>query len=122
MTSATTAVWSILYVCPPSEPTEVAGILLVDTATDRLLARLKQRLSTLNEDIDLIWGSFAEDLAIQSRKLGADQLLTSLEGTASHAFQVSARHAVEAVDLPHTLIELYSSHVGHISDSISIPD
>ena len=94
----------------------------MDTATDRLLARLKQRLSTMNEDIDLMWSSFAEDLAIHSRKLGAQQVLKSLEDTASHALQVSPRHAVEAADLSRTLIELYSSHVGHLSDSISIPE
>jgi hypothetical protein len=121
MTTTSTAIWTILYACPPSEPKEAAGILLVDSTADSLLIRVKEQLNTVDEDIDLIWGSLAEDLVVQSKDSGAEQVLKSLEGSASHAFQLSARHSVQAADLPHTLMELYSKHIGHVSDSISIP-
>ena len=121
MTTTNAAVWTILYVCPPSEPKEAVGILLVDSTADRLLIRVKEELNTVDEDIEIVWGSFAEHLVMQSKDSGAERVLKSLESSASHAFQLSARHSVEAFDLPHTLEELYSKHVGDISDSISIP-
>ena len=121
MTTTTAAVWTILYVCPPSEPKEAAGILLVDSTADCLLIRVKEKLNTVDQDIEVVWGSFAEDLLIQSKDSGAEHVLQSLESSASHAFQLSERHSVEAADLRHALDELYSTHVGHVSDSISIP-
>ena len=120
MTTTNAAVWTILYVCPPSEPREAVGILLVDSTADRLLIRVKEDLNTVDEDIDAVWGSFAEYLVMQSKDSGAEQVLKSLESSASHAFQLSERHSVEAADLLHTLEELYSRHVGHVADSISI--
>jgi hypothetical protein len=121
MTTTNSAVWNILYVCPPSEAKEAAGILIVDCSADRLLIRVKGELNTVNEDIHIVWGGFAGDLAMQSNHSGAEEVLKSLEGSASHAFQLSARHSVEAADLSQTLMELYSEHVGHVSDSITIP-
>jgi hypothetical protein len=119
-TTNAAAVWTILYVCGPSEPKEAAGILLVDRTADRLLIRVKEELNTVDEDIHLVWGGFLEDLVMQSKDFGAEQVLKSLESDASHAFQLSARHSVEAADLPHTLEEIYSKHVGHVSNSITI--
>jgi hypothetical protein len=120
-TTNAAAVWTILYVCGPSEPKEAAGILLVDSTTDRLLIRVKEELNTVDEDIHIVWGAFLEDLILQSQDFGAEQVLKSLETNASHAFQLSERHSIEAAHLPHTLEEIYSKHVGHISDSITIP-
>ena len=121
MTTTNAAVWTILYVCPPSQPKEAVGILIVDSATDRLFIRVKDELTTVNEDIEAVWGSFAEDLVVQSKDSGAEHVLKSLESSASHAFQLSERHSAEAADLPHTLEELYSKHVGHVADSVLIP-
>jgi hypothetical protein len=55
-----TAEWMIFYVCPPGQPQEPAGILLIDRASDRLRIRMKTELNKKNEDIALVWSGLAE--------------------------------------------------------------
>jgi hypothetical protein len=106
------AEWMIIYVCPPGQPREPAGIFLVDNDSGRLLLRVKEELDTGNEDIALVWRGFAEDLTELSRELGADEVLKWLEDSASNSFQLSEHHPTESADLSKLLDGLYLDNVG----------
>jgi hypothetical protein len=105
------AEWMIFYVCPPGQPQEPAGILLIDSVSDRLRVRMKTELNTENEDIALVWSGLAEDLTARAEKAGANDLITWLETTASHTFQLSERFPVDGANLSNVLDRLYLENV-----------
>lgn len=102
--------WLLISICPPSEPIQPAGVLLLDRRSNVLLFRLKDLL-TGNEDVDLLWPHFAEELDLRASEQGAEAVVAWLETTFSNVIRVSEPRHLEAEDALEALNALYDDYV-----------
>jgi SOS-response transcriptional repressor LexA len=105
------AQFSILEVELPGGAPLNAGILLEDTARDRLYIRVRRDWADLTGDEAEVLSALESDLTAKSEELGAEKLLESLEGTLSNAVRISDRRPVVVEDFARTLSRLYRQHV-----------
>jgi hypothetical protein len=105
------AEWCPLLVCPPEQPIVPAGILLLDRQLNQLFFKLKPKLHTGLEEIDLVWNQLPEELSHRVTEIGADQVMVWLETTWSHVFRVSDSRPLETDELEQSLASLYQEHV-----------
>ena len=105
------AEWLLIMICPPAGQPEPAGILLLDRASNQLFFRLKGDLHTRDEDIDMVWEQFAEELALRASEEGAAELVAWLETTFSNVFRVSDLHTLLTPNASEALASLYEDHV-----------
>jgi hypothetical protein len=89
------------------------GILLLDTSRDTLHVRLRPEWwCSLGGQAEVeIWQELGEDLQRWAVELGATEMLSWLESTASHALRIGERQAIDFQDSGRTLDLLYTQHV-----------
>jgi hypothetical protein len=111
MSSAKTGEWMLVLCCVPGEVPEPSGVLLLDTASDRLAVRIKS-LALEDEILSEAWNGLEHELNEQARDRGGNEVLRWLETTFAHVVRVSVRECVDIdVGLQDTLDDLYCKYV-----------
>ncbi len=103
----------ILQFAPPGRPTRNIGILLLDTAADRVVPRLRDNFEEIAdpEDQELL-ALLEDDLRAKASETGGEEFLRYLEDTLSNTLLITQREAVEiqgSMDM--TLDRLMDRHV-----------
>ena len=81
-------------------------------ARNTLYVKFRKNWSGICEEDDVeVLRDLDEDLAAKAADMGAVQVLTWLEDTASHFFQLSARTNVQVGDFEDALNRLFRQHV-----------
>jgi len=110
--AARKAQYSLMDVALPGRPPIVAGVLLLDPETDKLHLRLRDDWEAVAdpEDAELLAHAGA-DFSLQSRELGGERFLQSLEDSLSNTIRLREREAVTVFDFEKALTRLYQRHV-----------
>ena len=87
--------WAPLLARLPGDEPKPVGVLLVDTADDRLYVRLLDSLGVVDDDVLLVWEEMAAELQQMAQEMGGRRVLDWLDENASHVFSIgSLRHLV----------------------------
>ena len=78
------AEWLLIFIFPPGGHAEPAGVLLLDRTSNQLTFRLRGDLRTGDEDIDMVWHHFAEELNVRAAEEGAEAVVDWLQTTLSN--------------------------------------
>ena len=103
--------WAVLELHMPGCDPVLAGILLVDLASDQLYVKLLPNLATAEDAVVEFWGELPQYLIERSKAVGGHQVLRWLEDTASHLVQLGPRSVEKASDPENQLESLYRHHV-----------
>lgn len=106
-----TGYYTVVEVAIPGNPSESAGILLVDPASSRAYLRFRRDLPELSEDDSELLEELEADLERKASELGGTALLEWLEENASNFVRITDREAVTVDTFERTLNRLYSRHV-----------
>lgn len=109
--------WAVLEARLPGCNAVSAGILLVDSASDKLYVKLLPELSTADDELIEFWCELPQELIERSKAVGGRQVLCWLEDTSSHVVQLGPRHVEKASDPEDQLQSLYRRHVIAASDA-----
>lgn len=110
-------IWSLLLVQLPGQSAKPAGILLVDTNTNRLHVKLHESLAIEDDEVCEVWQLLRDDLMKKSEELGGAETLEVLDATLSNVFQVSDLTRVQVATPNLTLEDLFEQYVldnGHL--------
>jgi SOS-response transcriptional repressor LexA len=88
-----------------------AGVLLEDSATDRLWLRLRRDWEEFAPEETEVLAALEYDLTAKAQELGAKELLRYLEGSLSNVLLVTDRRDVLVDDFERALSRLYREHV-----------
>ena len=105
------AEWLLILTCPPGGLPTPAGVLLLDRPANRISFKLKEDLNTGDEDIDMIWPLFAEELRLRAAAEGAEAVVHWLGTAFSHVFRVSDLRPLLTQTASQSLDALYEAHV-----------
>ena len=109
-------VYALLEAALPGRPPHKIGVLLVDPATDRMHARLRQSFDDIASPEDAeVFESMEEDIRQRSAELGAEAFLQSLEDSLSNALRIGERKAVAVDSFSRVLDRLFDEHVERIA-------
>jgi hypothetical protein len=103
--------WSVVYVAAGENVRQAVGILLLDKAADAIHAKLKADWRATNEDDQLWWDEFRNDLLGQSAGAGGSFFFEMLQESASHFLTVSDARETDCRDISSLLEKLYAEHV-----------
>jgi hypothetical protein len=103
--------WSILFVGGPSSDHPL-GILVLHKATDLFYAKLKDDWKAANENDQVWWDYFREELLERSGKAGGWSFVEQLQDSASHFVTVSDAEKTDCIDPASLLDTLYAHHIG----------
>jgi hypothetical protein len=70
MFSAQTCEWLLLLLCPPGEPPQPAGVLLLDSVSDKLDIKLKPTIDIEDEVVLEVWAEIEDDLMRKAEEGG----------------------------------------------------
>ncbi|HWB83706.1 MAG TPA: S24 family peptidase [Bryobacteraceae bacterium] len=102
----------LLEAALPGRSPQPIGVLLVDTAADRVWLRMRQRFDDFGELEDAeVFEALEEDIRARAAEMGAEAYLSSLEDSLSNAVRVSERQTVSVDAFTRVLDRLYSEHV-----------
>jgi SOS-response transcriptional repressor LexA len=104
--------FALLGLALPGEPEHAIGVLLLDSAGDRLFLRLRSHFDDLAgpEDVEYL-SHLEDDLRRQMDQMGAGRFLASLENSLSHFLRIGEREQVAVHSFQHTLERLFARHV-----------
>jgi len=108
MSSAQTNEWLLLLLCPPGEPRQPAGILLLDSVSNKLDIKLNPTINVEDELVLEFWAELADDLKRQADEVGGACVIARLEETVSLIIQISSRSVVPEGQ---SIEDLYREHV-----------
>ncbi len=101
-----------LQVSLPGKPLETAGVLLIDTAADRLYKQLRRDWDRIAEPEDAeVLEALDDDLGQKASEFGAQQCVAYLEDALSGALRITAREALQVADFDSRIKRLYREHV-----------
>ncbi len=101
-----------LQVALPGLGLENAGVLLIDTAEDRLHHKLRRDWNEIAEPDDAeVLEALDDDLAAKAAEFGAERCVSYLEESLSNVLRISAREALQVVDFESRLRRLYRESV-----------
>lgn len=104
--------FSVLRLALPGRPAEAIGVLLLDSESDRLVAKLRRDWDRLADPEDAeILAALQHDMETKIREMGGEAYLRSLEDTLSNILLITGREAVEIHGFEKTLAGLYEEHV-----------
>jgi hypothetical protein len=106
----TACVWCVVYMGTAMQRTP-AGILLLDSATDCLYAKLTPDPQTTDEDSNLWWSEFRDQMQADSGNAGGTALFQFLQESASLSVTVSDAQNLLCGDIKRCLETLYLIHV-----------
>jgi SOS-response transcriptional repressor LexA len=110
--SARKAQYLVVQVDLPGRPKAIAGVLLLDPATDTLHVKLRQDWDAIADPEDSeVLCQLEQDLAARAREAGGERILQTLEDTLSNTVSISARETIAVGDFPRALQALYERHV-----------
>jgi SOS-response transcriptional repressor LexA len=96
----------------PGEPERNIGVLLRDSETGQVYARIRDHWEDIRDAEESEWlQALGEDFGAKIRELGGDEFLRSLEDSLSNVLRLSQRTAVTVDDFPRALARLYEEHV-----------
>jgi len=103
--------YSILQVdLPGGEPVN-AGVLLEDSAENRLWIRMRRDWDAIAPEEAEVLAELESDLAAKSEELGARRVMEHLEDTLSNTVRVSDSKEIVIGDFDRALARLYRQHV-----------
>jgi phage repressor protein C with HTH and peptisase S24 domain len=105
------ASYFLLELAIPGQDPAPAGVLLHDSAHDRLYVRLRRDWEEIAPGEADMLSLIDSDLAAKAAELGAASLLTYLEDALSNVLRIGERHAVTVADFERSLDRLYLQHV-----------
>jgi SOS-response transcriptional repressor LexA len=106
----------ILEAALPEQPVRNIGVLLIDPATGRGWARLREHYRDIASEEDAeVLEAIAAEMPGRMAESGAGYL-DRLEDSLSNAIRVSDRHEVEVDAFTHTIDRLYRKHVDEAVD------
>jgi SOS-response transcriptional repressor LexA len=109
-------VYALLGAALPGRPPHNIGVLLVDPASDRIHARLRQSFDDIASPEEAeVFESLEEDIRRQSAELGAEAFLQSLEDSLSNALRIGERKAVVVDSFSRALDRLFDEHVEKVA-------
>ena len=89
---------------------EPVGILLLDTASNKLSIKLMDELSGIDEDIREVWSELENDLKLKAEEMGGRAVLQWLEENASNTFELGPREEIQ-LDRPDLIFDLFRRNV-----------
>ena len=111
LTGTQAARFSIVVIEVPGGEAVNGGILLEDTAQDRLWVRMRRDWWEIAPEQADVLVELEEDLQSKAREMGARRLLESIEDTCSNAVRVTDPREVMVEDFERALGRLYREHV-----------
>jgi hypothetical protein len=105
------AEWLLIFICPPAGHAQPAGVLLLDRNSNQLFFRLRGDLRTGDEDIDIVWERFAEELDLRASEEGPAEVVEWLKTSFSNVFRVSDLRTLLTQNASQALDSLYEDHV-----------
>ena len=104
--------FSLLQLALPAKAPLNIGILLLNTATDRLYKKLRQDWSTIADPANVeVLELLDEDFEARIGEMGGNAFLRSLEDTLSNTLLITERREVEVSDFRIALDRLFEEHV-----------
>src|SRR5437870_5332982 len=104
--------FSLLQLALPAKAPLNIGILLLNTATDRLYKKLRQDWSTIADPANVeVLELLDEDFEARIGEMGGEAFLHSLEDTLSNTLLITDRREVEVSDFRIALDRLFEEHV-----------
>jgi HD-like signal output (HDOD) protein len=104
--------WMLLLMQLPGQEPQPVGILLLDSAADKLYVRLSDlNLEEMDPDVAEVWNLLGSDLEQQSREMGGLGVFRHLENEASLTFTVGNRREAWISTVESTLEELFRDNV-----------
>lgn len=88
-----------------------AGVLLLDSESDRLYVRLRRDWERLAPDEAEVLSELESDLELKAAEMGAAQLLAHFEDTLSNTLRISDPRQVIVADFERGVERLYHEHV-----------
>ena len=112
ITARRRGVYSVLEAALPGCPPRSIGVLLIDSESDRLWVRMRQRYDDLADPEDAeVLKALEADIRARSTEIGAEAYLASLEDSLSNAVRLTDRQAVVIDSFTRVLDRLYDDHV-----------
>jgi hypothetical protein len=91
---------------------DALGILLIDVVRDELYLKFMNQWSAISDEgRHRFWSDLAQDLAEKASGMGAAELLSWLEATASDFIRIGNRTRIDVVEIEGALTNLYGQHV-----------
>jgi Peptidase S24-like len=104
--------FSVLQIALPSRPIQNIGILLLDSADDRVYKKLRCDWSAVADPEHLeVLQALDQDFEAKLTELGGDAFLRSLEDSLSNLLRISDREDVLVSDFEKAAERLYEEHV-----------
>ena len=103
--------WFVVSLELPGEAPANAGVLLEDSAADRLWLRLRRDWDVIAPDEADVLSELTADLESKAAELGARALLAQMQDTLSNVLRISAPRDILAAGFERTLARLYAEHV-----------
>ncbi|MDQ2946199.1 MAG: HDOD domain-containing protein [Acidobacteriota bacterium] len=88
-----------------------AGVLLLDSASNKLYVRVRDDLLDLDEDTQEVMALLAEDLEQTAAGCGGAEALSRFEQDWSHTFRLNARESVTIHDPVQAVQQIFEEHV-----------
>jgi HD-like signal output (HDOD) protein len=105
------AEWALVHLHSPGKNLRPAGVLLLDSISDKLYLRLDDDLTDVDDDIKEVWAELGPDLELMSLEIGAVKLLKWLEDCASNAIRIGHRQQIQTAAPEMAVEELFRQHV-----------
>lgn len=115
------ATWARLEAHLPGHRVISIGILLLDTAKDRVHIKLKSEWweELVHNEESQVWQLLSEDLNQKARDMGATNFVSWIGDCCSHSFQMSPIQAVAMADPGTCLNALYREQVDPIEGNVA---
>jgi hypothetical protein len=108
----TDAEWVLLSAHVPQKRITPAGILLVDTETNRVYVQTVAELSDWEgEELSHLWPLVSEELCEKALELGGRECLQWIEDSFSHFLQASKRETLSTQDCQQEMERLFETYV-----------
>jgi hypothetical protein len=104
--------YALLQLALPGRPLAIAGVLIWDPLTDRLIAKLRPEWQSLADEEDAeVLAHLEQDMNRQAVESGGGSLLRRLEDTLSNVLRISQRESIAVNSLERALDRLYERQV-----------
>jgi phage repressor protein C with HTH and peptisase S24 domain len=121
--TARRAQYAIIAFAPPGKPKVNAGVLLLDTDTDRLHVRMRRDWDRIadEEDVEVLAG-LEQDFERQGREEGGESLLRRFQDTLSNTLRITDCETIAVSDFDKAVERLYQFHVNGVrAESTVVP-